>query len=99
METIYCTTSNFIRHQGNVVDLSEYRRKLALAQNSSLAPKPQEAPVQLYEVPPRTREERTEQPERRRVSRARHLSWLADIWASLSVVAVTAAFTLEILLT
>ena len=32
MQTIYVTTSNFIRHEGNLVDLTEYRRKLALAQ-------------------------------------------------------------------
>ena len=32
MQTLYFTTSNFIRHEGNVVDLTEYRRKLALAQ-------------------------------------------------------------------
>ncbi len=32
MQTIYFTTTNFIRHEGNVVDLTEYRRKLALAQ-------------------------------------------------------------------
>ena len=28
MQTMYYTTRNFIRHEGNVVDLSEYRRKL-----------------------------------------------------------------------
>ena len=32
MQTLYFTTSNFIRHEGNVVDLTEYRRKLAIAQ-------------------------------------------------------------------
>ena len=35
MQTIYFTTTNFIRHQGNVVDLTEYRRKLALAQGDA----------------------------------------------------------------
>lgn len=35
MQTIYFTTSNFIRHEGNMVDLTEYRRKLALAQGST----------------------------------------------------------------
>ena len=30
MQTIYYTTPNFIHHTGNVVDLNEYRRKLAL---------------------------------------------------------------------
>ncbi len=37
MQTIYFTTSNFIRHKGNMVDLTEYRRKLALAQGQPTA--------------------------------------------------------------
>ena len=41
MQTIYFTTSNFIRHEGNLVDLTEYRRKLAQAQGQ---PEPEEAP-------------------------------------------------------
>ena len=40
MQTVYYQTSNFIRHTGNVVDLNEYRRKMALAQEGSLAPQP-----------------------------------------------------------
>ena len=60
MQTVYYQTSNFIRHTDNVVDLNEYRRKMALAQEGSLAPKPQvqdfeeewEQPV-LREVTPR----------------------------------------------
>lgn len=40
MQTIYFTTSNFIRHEGNLVDLTEYRRKLAQAQGQ---PEPEEA--------------------------------------------------------
>ena len=35
MQTIYFTTTNFIRHEGNVVDLTEYRRKLALVQGQA----------------------------------------------------------------
>ena len=42
MQTIYYTTPNFIHSTGNVVDLNEYRRKLALAQEGSLAPQPRE---------------------------------------------------------
>ena len=38
MQTVYYTTRNFIRSTGNVVDLAEYRRKLAQAEGS-LAPK------------------------------------------------------------
>lgn len=48
MQTIYFTTSNFIRHEGNLVDLTEYRRKLALAQGQ---PEPEEEVV----PPARTR--------------------------------------------
>ncbi len=97
MKTIYCTTKNFIHHQGNVVDLGEYRRKLALAQSTSLAPQPEEAPIQpcLHLVTDREAVH-SELPRPRR--RAKHyLGWLVDIWASLSVVAMTAAFTLEVL--
>ena len=43
MQTIYVTTSNFIRHEGNLVDLTEYRRKLALAQDRD-EPEAHEAP-------------------------------------------------------
>lgn len=48
MQTIYFTTSNFIRHEGNLVDLTEYRRKLAQVQGQ---PEPEEEEVR----PARTR--------------------------------------------
>ena len=44
MQTIYFTTSNFIRHEGNLVDLTEYRRKLAQVQ-AQPEPEEEEAPV------------------------------------------------------
>ena len=45
MQTVYYTTSNFIRHTGNVVDLAEYRRRLTRAEGC-LAPAPvQEEPA------------------------------------------------------
>lgn len=31
MQTVYYTTANFIRHHGNVVDLTEYRRRMERA--------------------------------------------------------------------
>ena len=40
MQTIYTTTSRFVRRSGNLVDLQDYRRRLALAQAGSLAPSP-----------------------------------------------------------
>ncbi len=41
MQTVYFTTTHFIRHQGNVVDLAEYRRKLAEVQGQSEPEQPQ----------------------------------------------------------
>lgn len=43
MQTVYFTTTNFIRHEGNMVDLTEYRRKLAAAQGQNVSePEPEE---------------------------------------------------------
>ena len=55
MQTVYFTTSNFIRHEGNVVDLTEYRRKLAQAQGKA-EPAVEEEPV--YTPRPRTNHRR-----------------------------------------
>ncbi len=38
MQTIYYTTSSFIRHTGNVIDLAEYRRYMGIEPQSSCAP-------------------------------------------------------------
>ena len=59
MQTIYYTTASFIRHTGNVVDLEDYRRKLALTQEGSLAP-------QLEELEPAEWEEESPAPAHRR---------------------------------
>lgn len=97
MQTIYYTTPNFIHHTGNVVDLNEYRRKLALTQEGSLAPQPreevccsagyeeEEAP-QLREIQPR------------RTQNARRPLMLLDACASLCVVVMTITFTLHVLM-
>lgn len=43
MQTVYFTTTNFIRHEGNMVDLTEYRRRLAAAQGQhDPEPEPEE---------------------------------------------------------
>lgn len=39
MQTMYYTTRSFIRHEGNVVDLAEYRRKLAACSGCDAAPR------------------------------------------------------------
>ena len=91
MQTIYYTTASFIRHTGNVVDLEDYRRKLALTQEGSLAP-------QLEEPEPAEWEEESPAPAHRRNNslRARRALRL-DCLASLCVILMTAAFTLRVL--
>ena len=83
METIYFTTSNFIKHEGNMVDLTEYRRKLALAQGI-----PQEEP----EEEPRPVRART-----RRRSRSLLTGLMLDYAASAAIFVTALTFTLKIL--
>ena len=90
MQTIYYSTTNFVRHTGNVVDLEMYRQKLALAETGSLAPQLEEQPEVWTDdrpVPAR---------ERHSVRRARRAMGL-DCLASLCVVVMTLVFTLRIL--
>ena len=90
MQTLYYTTENFIRHTGNVVDLTEYRHRLARTQQEEAAEEvpaitllPQAAPQQ------RLRRDRT---------RTRHRRALfLDACASMGVVVMTLTFTLRIL--
>lgn len=98
MQTIYYTTSNFIRHTGNLVDLDEFRRRQALAQRDSLARKPQAlewtAPAEeetLFrpQVLPRSSA---------RSRRAHGIAWLLDACASLGVVVMTLTFALRLML-
>ena len=93
MQTVYYTTSHFIRHTGNVVDLAEYRRKLAQAEGS-LAPAPaQEEPV-IRLVPHLTEVDRPRQ--ERAPRRLPRLS--LDGWASVGVLVMTLTFTLRVLM-
>ena len=95
MQTMYYKTSSFIQHTGNVVDLEEYRRKAALArESSSLQPQaalwPEEPafqPVVLSSTPE----------ERRRAWRQRR-AWTLDACASLAVVLMTLVFALRVML-
>lgn len=91
MQTIYYTTPNFIHHTSNVVDLNEYRRKLALTQEGSLAPQPREEVCfsDGYE------EEDREVP---RLREARRSLLLLDACASLCVVVMTITITLQVLM-
>ena len=95
MQTIYATTTHFIRHQGNMVDLGEFRWKQALARAGSLAPRlePEEPPIQdaapaLTLLPAA--------PRHRRSRRAR-VSWALDAGASLGVIVMTVSFVLQVL--
>ena len=92
MQTVYYTTSNFIRHTGNVVDLAEYRRRLARAEGS-LAPAPAQEPAPVCPFPRPAEDAR---PRQSRPSR-RLLRLSLDGWASLGVLLMTLTFTLRVL--
>lgn len=108
MQTIYTTTANFVQHEGNLVDFQEYRRRLALTQEGSLAPSPraeslrweqewtqeaqEEEAPRLYALEPR-QELRPSRRERRE-----HRAMVLDLCASLGVVMMTLAFVLQLAL-
>ena len=85
MQTLYYTTNNFVRHTGNIVDLSEYRRKLTAARREQMLWQEDAQPV---EVQPRPR--RSAQKRQRRTA-------LLDLWASMGVLAMTVTFTVYVL--
>ena len=75
MQTLYYSTSNFIRYTGNVIDLCEYREKLSrVTEGTSARP----APV----------EETSGAPARRRTRRHAVLSSL-DIFTSIALLVMT----------
>lgn len=96
MQTIYTTTPNITCLRGNIVDLSEYRRRLDLEQEGSLAPQPDpfrplshwenaeaEEVSQLHPLPPR---------------RTHHRASMAlEACASLGILVMTLSFTLKVL--
>ena len=88
MQTMYYTTNNFIRHTGNVVDLSEYRRKLAQVQQ-------QEEDAQ-WEAQP-AGDCAVVQPRARRSDRRRRQALMLDACASMGIVVMTLTFTLHVL--
>lgn len=96
METVYYRTSNFIRHQGDVVDLEAYRRKLAAARR---AEEDREAPA--AEAPAVLRLLPQESPARRRARKlrrgARKLHAALDLGASLSVAVFAAVAVVQFL--
>lgn len=88
MQTLYYTTNNFVRHTGNIVDLSQYRRKLAAAEQMRMAWQEQDGDEEPVEVQPRPR--RSQQRRERRAA-------LLDMWASMGVLVMTVTFTLYVL--
>ena len=88
MQTLYYTTSNFIRHTDNIVDLSQYRRKLAAVEQVRMAWQEQEEDEEPVEVQPRPR--RSQQRRERRAA-------VLDMWASMGVLVMTVTFTLYVL--
>jgi ferric-dicitrate binding protein FerR (iron transport regulator) len=83
MQTIYATTTHFIRHEGNMVDLTEYRRKLALAQGQ---PTTMEDPAQ---------EERPHRAPRRRG--VEWTGMALDCAASIALIVAALSFAAKIL--
>lgn len=82
MQTMYYTTRNFIRHTDNVVDLTEYRRRLARVrqeQAMDFAADCDDAPVQT--AAPRTA----------------GLGGLLEHCASFGVIVMTLVFTAQVL--
>lgn len=90
MQTLYYTTNNFVRHTGNIVDLSEYRRKLEAVRREQLnwTAREEEEYDQPEQVAPRPR---------RSASRQERRAALLDVWASMGVLVMTVTFTLHVL--
>lgn len=95
MQTMYYKTSNFIRHTGNIIDLTELRRRQAAAQWDSLARQP-EVEAYLPEEEPGFRPVvLTLSPEERRRARRERRAWRLDACASAAVIVMTLAFLLR----
>ena len=86
MKSVYYTTQHFIRHRDNVIDLAEYRRRLAGVEGSlALAPEAVPAPAPQHA------------PRRRRVRRRRLADWL-DMAASIATVAIVTGLWVQLML-
>lgn len=95
MQTIYYKTSNFIQYTGNIIDLTELRRRQAAAQRDSLARQP-EVEAYLPEEEPGFRPVvLTLSPEERRRARRERQAWRLDACASAAVIVMTLAFLLR----
>lgn len=101
MQTVYYNTSNFIQHQGNVVDLEDFRRRTAAAQRDSLARQMEE---DFWREEPAEREDSgfcpvvltLDKKTRCRLRRER-TAWMLDVWASAAVMLMTLVFVLRVM--
>ena len=104
MRIIHHQTSNLMEGRGNVVDLGEFRRRLAATQRDSLARRREPLYEELEAAEDRA-EEAGFQPVvltmssgQRRRSRRERRDWTLDACASLAVVLMTLVFALRIML-
>ena len=90
MQTLYYTTSNFVRHTDNIVDLSEYRRKLERVQADRLRWQECEEAEEIEAVEVQARPRRSQQRRERRAA-------VLDMWASMGILVMTLTFTAYVL--
>ena len=90
MQTVYYATSHYIRHEGNLVDLNEFRRKLSLSREMSLQAEQEELPENKPQIPllPYTRKDHAKCFNR--------TAWVLDACASLGVIIMTLSFALTL---
>lgn len=93
MQNIY-NTSNQNQCSPQVVDLNEYRRKLAMERSDLSAPEPQPYQGVVRCIPPAPPRRIAPQPA---VSLSHMSSWVLDVCASVCVCVMTLAFTLQVL--
>lgn len=98
MQTMYYKTSSFIQHTGNIIDLTELRRRQATVQQDCLARQLQEDLWESEEESAFHPVVLTLSPEERRRARQERRAWRLDICASLSIILMTALFALRMLL-
>lgn len=92
MQTVYYSTKNYIRHSGNVVDFTEYRRKLAQVDGSlALA-----EPVHPAEPEASVRPVRASRPAR--APRRRGLSDWLELTATLVLIAVAVTVWVQLMI-
>ena len=88
MQTLYYTTGSVIRRRDNVVDLAQYRRRLARAAGER---EEAQGPCALPDAPVPRR------PRRSRAGGKSSLALFLDACASMGVVVMTLTFTLWVL--